>query len=73
MPQGNGNPKSALIGYRVIITAGRYAGNEGVCVGQSADGKRWAISPDGTDEIEQLVFQDDFGLLVDLSGNPEQN
>jgi hypothetical protein len=60
-------------GCRVIITTGHYAGHEGVCVGKSADGKRWAISPDDSEEILQLVFEKEFGLLVDLSSDPNKN
>jgi hypothetical protein len=44
-----------------------------VCVGKSSDGKRWAISPAGTDDIVQLVFEKEFGLLIDLSGEPDKN
>jgi len=62
-----------LTGKRVLILAGPHAGHDGVCVGRSADGKRWAISPDGSDEILQLEFESEFGLLVDLSGDPEHN
>ena len=62
-----------LTGCRVLILSGRYEGQEGVCSGKSADGHRWAISPDGSDEILQLVFEKEFGLLVDLSGNPQSN
>ena len=72
-------------GCRVLILSGRYEGREGVCAGKSADGKRWAISPDGSGEILQLVLpqttaasrqtrlEKEFGLLVDLSANPEGN
>jgi len=38
-----------------------------------AGGKRWAISPDGSDKILQLAFEKEFGLLVDLFANPEEN
>ncbi|MCG3148097.1 MAG: hypothetical protein PCFJNLEI_01539 [Verrucomicrobiae bacterium] len=65
--------KSDFTGCRVLILAGQYEGREGVCTGKSAGGKRWAISPDGSDEILQLVFEKEFGLLVDLSANPEDN
>lgn len=65
--------KNDLTGCRVIILAGPFAGSEGVCVGKSADGKRWAISPDGTNEIAQLEFEKEFGLLMDLSSDPEKN
>jgi hypothetical protein len=62
-----------LTGCRVLILTGRYEGQEGVCVGKSTDGKRWAISPDGSDEVLQLTFEKEFGLLVDLSSNPKRN
>jgi hypothetical protein len=60
-------------GLRVLILAGQYKGREGVCTGKSADGGRWAISPDGSNEILQLVFETEFGFLVDLSANPDNN
>jgi hypothetical protein len=60
-------------GSRVVILAGQHKGREGVCVGKPADGKRWAISPDGSDEILQLTFEKEFGLLVDLSSDPASN
>ena len=60
-------------GCRVLILAGSHQGHEGVCVGKSPDGARWAISPDGTNEILQLEFKKEFGLLVDLSNNPGKN
>ena len=65
--------KSDFTGSRVLILTGRYEGREGVCAGKSADGQRWAISPDGSDEILQLVFEKEFGLLIDLSADPDKN
>jgi hypothetical protein len=35
--------------------------------------KKWAISPDSSDEIAPLEFETEFGLLVDLSGDPSAN
>jgi hypothetical protein len=58
---------------RVLILTDQFAGKEGVCVGKTADGNRWAISPDDEDQILQLVFERDFALLIDLSGNPDLN
>ena len=69
----NRRTRSDFTGCRVLILAGRYEGREGVCAGKSADGKRWAISPDGSDEILQLVFEKEFGLLLDLSSDPASN
>jgi hypothetical protein len=62
-----------LAGARVIIIAGTHAGEEGVCLGKTANGKKWAISPDSSDVILPLKFETDFGLLVDLSGDPAVN
>jgi len=73
MTSRNQQTRSDFDGCRVLILSGRHEGREGVCVGKSADGKRWAISPDGSDEILQLVFEKEFGLLVDLSANPDNN
>lgn len=67
------NRANDFTGSRVLILVGGCAGQEGVCVGASADGKRWAISPDNSDEILQLEFEKEFGLLMDLSSNPEKN
>jgi hypothetical protein len=61
-----------LEGCRVLISSGSHAGGEGICLGKSRDGK-WAVSPDSNEEILTLEFEKDFGLLVDLSANPERN
>lgn len=64
---------SDMTGSRVVIHSGRYAGKEGICVGKSTDGNRSAISLDGSDVIVQLIFEEEFGLLVDLSSDPERS
>lgn len=51
-------------GQRVIILAGRYAGKEGVCLGRATGGSEWMVSPDSTNEILPMVFDQDFGILV---------
>jgi len=73
MSFSNRYEKRDFTGCHVLITSGRYAGQEGMCIGRATDGKKWAISPDGTDEILQLVFEKEFGLLMDLSADPEKN
>lgn len=60
-------------GCRVLILAAPYEGHEGVCIGKSADGKRWAITPDGSDDILQLEFEKEFGLLMDLSSDLQKS
>jgi hypothetical protein len=44
-----------------------------VCLGEAADKGLWAVSADNSDEILSLAFEKDFGLLVDLFGNPDLN
>jgi hypothetical protein len=58
-----------LTGWRVIILGGTYAGQEGVCVGKSEDGTRWAISPDNTNKIVQLLLDEEFGVLINKQGS----
>ena len=60
-------------GARVLILTGERKGEEGVCLGEDRQPGLWAISPDRSDEVLSLVFEKDFGLLVDLSANPEIN
>ncbi len=60
-------------GARVLILTGEFKGEEGICLGQASCDALWAISPDNSDEILFLAFEKDFGLLVDLSANPERN
>jgi hypothetical protein len=62
-----------LQGARVIITTGEYRGCEGLCLGKAGDAAHWAISPDGTSVILDLRFEKDFGLLIDLSADPQAN
>ena len=68
------NVKQAnLEGQRVLIVSGPYAGAEGICLGKSAEEGRWAVSPDSTTEVVHLRFEEEFGLLVDLSCDPQSN
>ncbi len=60
-------------GARVLILTGEHKGEQGVCLGEADPAGLWAISPDDSDEILSLAFEKDFGLLVDLSANPELN
>lgn len=62
-----------LEGARVLIIKGSHAGREGVCLGVASDRRKWAVSPDGATEIIDLVFEKEFGLLIDLSSHPARN
>ena len=59
-------------GMRVVILEGEFTGNEGICLGTAPNG-RWAVSPDCSDQILELKFEEEFVLLVDLSGEPSRN
>jgi len=67
------NIKEKLQGARVLILTGPFRGKEGVCLGEETPRGRWAVSPDGSDEILSLAFETDFGLVVDLSADPQRN
>ena len=64
---------SDLQGAEVLILTGTWAGHEGICLGRAVDGIRYAVSPHESDQILQLAFERDFGLLVDLSADPNLN
>ena len=51
-------------GRRVIILEGPYAGQEGVCLGRSFDGSTWMVSPDNSNDILPMIFDQDFGILI---------
>ena len=51
-------------GRRVIILDGRYAGQEGVCLGPATGGLKWMVSPDETNGIVAMEFDREFGILV---------
>lgn len=62
-----------LSGQRILIVAGKHAGQEGVCLGKSAEGDKWAVSPDDASEILELVFEKEFGLVLDMSDDAGRN
>ena len=65
--------RNDLSGCRILIINGKFAGQEGVCLGKSSDGNKWAVSPDGSNEILDLAFEKEFGLLLDMSGDARHN
>ena len=58
---------------RILIVSGPHAGQEGVCLGRAADGEKWSVSPDDSNEILNLTFEKDFGLLLDMWGDAKGN
>jgi len=57
---------------RVLILSGRFKGKEAICLGKDRN-DRWAVTPDGSDEILSLVADREFSLLIDLSADPQRN
>jgi hypothetical protein len=62
-----------FIGCRVFILSGKCAGHNGVCVGKSTDGILWAVLWGGSNEMLQLEFEKEFGLVIDLPDHHEKN
>jgi hypothetical protein len=61
--------KPDLSGKTILITAGEFVGEEGVCLGCSLSAQAlWAVSPNSSDRIVNLRFEEEFGLLI----NPGQ-
>jgi hypothetical protein len=66
-------PTPSLERSRVLILAGEFFGREGICLGKSTASDHWAITPDGSNAILELGFEQEFSLLIDLSANPARN
>jgi hypothetical protein len=61
-----------LNGCRVQIAADSHTGHEGVCLGRAADGKKWSVLSNDPNEILSLTFDKVFGLLLDMSRDPQR-
>jgi len=51
-------------GRTVVIQAGAHAGAEGICLGRLPDGTGWSVLPEGSEEIVELDFPRQFGVLI---------
>lgn len=61
-------------GHTVIILAGDFAGEEGICLGRVPDKKDlWAVSPNSSDRIVNLRFDEEFGVLLNPGQEPGKN
>ncbi len=63
MPNEQHIPRPNPAGRPVIILQGRFAGLEGVCLGQVEGRDVFAVSPNGEDAIVELEFGSGFGVL----------
>lgn len=63
-----------LTGKTILITAGEFAGEEGVCLGRAPDGgELWAVSPASSDRIVNLRFDEGLGVLLNSGQSPGRN
>ncbi len=61
-------------GRTVIVLAGKFAGQEGVCLGAVTDGSGlWAVSPNSSSEIVSLEFPAEFGIVLNAGQESERN
>jgi hypothetical protein len=61
-------------GHQIIILAGEFEGEEGVCLGRANDTQDlWAVSPDSSNRIVNLRFETEFGVLVNKGQQPGKN
>jgi len=61
-------------GHNVIILAGEFAGEEGVCLGRAPDAADlWAVSPHSSSRIVNLKFDEEFGVLINRGQEPGKN
>jgi hypothetical protein len=51
-------------GKPVIILSGKFAGQEGVCLGPDTTPGAFAVSPTGSSAILTLVLGREFGILL---------
>lgn len=56
----------------VIILKGEHAGEEGYCLGPTHGGL-WAVSPQRSDKILALRFDEEFGILINRGQPPGTN
>jgi hypothetical protein len=48
----------------VIILAGEFAGQEGFCLGPAGEAGVFAVTPNTSNQILRLRFDEEFGILV---------
>lgn len=51
-------------GKTVIITAGEFAGQEGFCLGAAGEEGVFAVTPNTSNRILRLRFDEEFGILL---------
>ena len=56
-----------LAGCRVFVLTGPDAGQQGICLGPAADGRRWQVSVDSAPP-QDLLFEQEFNLLLPAAG-----
>lgn len=57
----------------VIILKGEFAGQEGYCLGPSAETGKYAVTPTASTRILTLHFDEDFGILINKGQKSGRN
>ena len=58
-------------GMAILIVEGEFAGEEGICLGRSLNGSGlWAVTPNSSDRVVDLRFDEQFGVLIDSRQTP---
>jgi hypothetical protein len=55
---------------QVIITAGEFAGQKGICLGASAGPGLYAVTPNTSNRVLQLLLNTEFVVYHDTRGQP---
>ena len=57
----------------VIILRGEFAGQEGYCLGPSGEAGKYAVTPNSSNGILNLRFDEEFGILINKDQRPGKN
>lgn len=54
-------------GHNVIILSGKFAGQEGFCLGTAGEVGVFAVSPHSSNSIRRLRFDEELGILINTA------
>lgn len=57
----------------VIILVGEYAGQEGFCLGPAGEEGVFAVTPNASNQILRLRFDEEFGILINRGQEKGRN
>lgn len=60
-------------GKTVIIIAGDFAGHEGFCLGTAGEEGVFAVTPNTSNRVLRLRFDEEFGILINSGQDKSRN